>query len=179
MKSKKADVNHRTYIHFLFMFFFRITVPLFKFLEQLLTSACLAVQIDDPASQFSFQLFSLCKAEVSKSGDPNKIMASSEVFCQLLQAGDQTTVKKCLVQLSIFLCHKFPRVRKSTAEKLYEALLTFSDREIVPEEVGEEVMALLLETQWDSSVDQLRPVRNKICGLAGGAAPTPLKQTPA
>ena len=110
----------------------RVTVPLFKFLEQLLTSGCLEKTVDDADNQFSFQLFNLCKAEVSKCGDPNKIMTSADVFCQLLQSGDNNTVKKCLVQLSIFLCHKFPRVRKSTAEKLYEAILTFADKEIVP-----------------------------------------------
>ena len=110
----------------------RVTVPLFKFLEQLLTSSCIESILDDPDNTFSFQLFNLCKTEISKCGDPNKIMTSADVFCQLLQAGDGNTVKKCLVQLSIFLCHKFPRVRKSTAEKLYEAILTFADKEIVP-----------------------------------------------
>ena len=110
----------------------RVTVPLFKFLEQLLTSSCLENILEDPDNQFSFSLFSLCKTEISKCGDPNKIMSSADVFCQLLQAADVNTVKKCLVQLAIFLCHKFPRVRKSTAEKMYEAILTFSDRTIVP-----------------------------------------------
>ena len=94
--------------------------------------------------QFSFQLFSLCKTEISKCGDPNKIMSSADVFCQLLQASDMTTVKKCLVQLAIFLCHKFPRVRKSTAEKMYEAILTFSDRTIVPGKVLQFLLLLLL-----------------------------------
>ena len=110
----------------------RVTVPLFKFLEQILTSACLESIVDDPDNEFSLQLMTLSKNEISKCGDPNKIMTSADVFCQLLQSGDCNTVKKCLTQLSIFLCHKFPRVRKSSAEKLYEAILTFSDKDIVP-----------------------------------------------
>ena len=122
----------------------RVTVPLFKFLEQLLTSSCLENILEDSDHQFSFQLFSLCKTEISKCGDPNKIMSSADVFCQLLQASDMTTVKKCLVQLAIFLCHKFPRVRKSTAEKMYEAILTFSDRTIVPGKVLQFLLLLLL-----------------------------------
>ena len=36
----------------------------------------------------------------------------------------------------------------------------------------EEVMELLSDTQWDDSVDTLRPIRNKICELAGVPAPT-------
>merc|ERR1719278_1879265 len=141
----------------------RVTVPLFKFLDQLLTSSSLESILDEKTNQFSFQLFTLCKAEITKSGDPNKIMSSGDVFCQLLQAGDTNTVKKCLVQLSIFLCHKFPRVRKSTAEKLYEAILTFADREIIPDDNLDTVMELLTESQWDDSIETLRPIRNKIC----------------
>jgi len=155
----------------------RVTVPLFKFLDQLLTSSCLEAIMDDSKNQFSFQLFGLCKAEITKSGDPNKIMSSGDVFCQLLQAADTNTVKKCLVQLSIFLCHKFPRVRKSTAEKMYEALLTFGENEIVPDENIEAVMEMLSDTQWDDSVENLRPIRNKICEMAGVPAPTMLKKT--
>jgi len=155
----------------------RVTVPLFKFLDQLLTSSCLETLLEDPGHQFSFQLFSLCKAEVTKSGDPNKIMFSCDVFCQLLQTADKNTVKKCLVQLAIFLCHKFPRVRKSTAEKMYEALLTFSENNIVPESELDAVMELLSETRWDAAVDTLRPVRNQICGLAQVPAPAVIKKT--
>jgi len=155
----------------------RVTVPLFKFLDQLFTSCSLEILLEDTSNKFSFQLFSLCKVEVTKSGDPNKIMSSSDVFCQLLQSADTNTVKKCLVQLSIFLCHKFPRVRKSTAEKMYEALLTFTENEIVPEENLEAVMELLSDTQWDDCVDTLRPIRNKVCELSGVPAPTVLKKT--
>ena len=54
----------------------------------------------------------------------------------LLYAEDPAACRKCLVQLGIFLCHKFPRVRKYTADKFYEALLTYSDREIVPGEAA-------------------------------------------
>merc|ERR1712107_618112 len=125
------------------------------FLEQILTSACLESIVDDPGNEFSYQLMTLSKNEISKCGDPNKIMTSADVFCQLLQSGGCNTVKKCLTQLSIFLCHKFPRVRKSSAEKLYEAILTFSDKDIVPDENLESVMEILTETQWDDSIEKL------------------------
>ena len=74
------------------------------------------------------------KQEVSKLGEPNKLMLSCDVLCALLPSADRNCVRKCLVQLSIFLCHRFPRMRKVTAGKLFEALLTYSDRDIVPEE---------------------------------------------
>ena len=85
----------------------RITLPLFKFLDQLLTSGCLEAVLGEATSQFPAQLFSLCKAEIARCGDPNKLMWSGDVFCQLLQAADRATVQRCLTQLSIFLCHRY------------------------------------------------------------------------
>jgi len=150
----------------------RVTMPLFKFLDQLLTSGCLDPVVDAPASSFPSQLFALCKAEISRSGDPNKLMSAGDVFCQLLQAADTATVHRCLTQLSILLCHRFPRVRKATAEKLYEALLTFGEAEVVPEEHLEQIMELLSDTKWDGGVEEVRPVRNRLCELAGVPTPT-------
>ena len=63
----------------------RVTIPLLKFLDQLFTSSSLSSVLQDPASQFPLSLLNLCKNEVSRCGEPNKLMASSEVFCQLLQ----------------------------------------------------------------------------------------------
>ena len=58
--------------------------------------------LEDKSSQYSFKLFS---PEITKSRVPNKIMTNGDVFCQLFQVADTKIVKKCLVQLSIFLCH--------------------------------------------------------------------------
>jgi hypothetical protein len=66
----------------------RITYPLFKFLDQLLTASCMETVLKDASSAYPLALFTLCKAEVVRCGDPNKLMASSDVFCQLLQSGD-------------------------------------------------------------------------------------------
>jgi hypothetical protein len=40
-----------------------------------------------------------------------------------------------------------------------------------PESALETVMELLGETRWDGPVEELRPVRNRICRLAGAPAP--------
>jgi len=39
-------------------------------------------------------------------------------------------------------------------------------------------MELLSETKWDSGVAELRPVRNKICELAGVPVPTVARPEP-
>jgi hypothetical protein len=116
-------------------------------------------------STFPGDLLSLLKLEVAKCGEPNKLMSSIDVLCSLLQSANLQTVRKCLLQLSIFLCHKFPRLRRYTANKLFEALLTYSDREIVPLENLDDINAVLSDTNWDQNVETLRLIRNSLCEL--------------
>ena len=143
---------------------------------------------------YAFELFSLTKREVcggagvSPCNDPNKLMSAADVLCALLQTEDPTAKQKCLVQLSIFLCHKFPRIRKATASKLFEGLLTYPNilsqkasgevlREEEIEEKLETINEILSDTTWDTTpVEQLRPLRNQLCDLLGVPAPALVKK---
>lgn len=154
----------------------RVTIPALKFLDQLFSTSHFESILEDETHKFSFELLTLVKNEISKSGDPQKLMLSCDVICALLQSHDELTVKKSLVQLAIFLCHKFPRIRKVTANKLFEALLTFADRTIVPEENLDEVNTLLSDTDWDQSIENIRPIRNQLCDLMGVPAPAIIKK---
>ena len=80
-----------------------------------------------------------------------------------------------MVQLSIFLCHKFPRIRKVTASKLFETLIMY-DEVIEDEDNKEEVNAILSDTNWDKSVEEIRPIRNRLCELCGVQAPALIKK---
>ena len=170
----------------------RITVPLFKFAERLLTSGHLDSILSDSHSKFAFELFTLIKKEVCGGAgappcnEPNKLMSAADLLCALLQAEEPTSKQKCLVQLSIFLCHKFPRIRKATASKLFEALLTYSniispqdgfnDEDEIEERI-DTINSILSDTTWDTTpVEQLRPLRNKLCDLLGVPAPALVKK---
>ena len=118
--------------------------------------------------------------------EPNKLMSAADLLCALLQAEEPTSKQKCLVQLSIFLCHKFPRIRKATASKLFEALLTYSniispqdgfnDEDEIEERI-DTINSILSDTTWDTTpVEQLRPLRNKLCDLLGVPAPALVKK---
>ena len=98
------------------------------------------------------------------------------MLCALLQAADPVAKQKCLVQLCIFLCHKFPIIRKSTSSKLFEALLTHCDV-VEDDEALDQINSILSDTTWDvSSVDTLRPIRNSLCDLLGVPAPAVVKK---
>ncbi|WAQ96622.1 TBCD-like protein [Mya arenaria] len=84
-------------------------------------------------------------------------LIQEERYCDLLQFPGEVR-RMCLSNLCIFLCHRFPRIRKTTANKLYEVLVTYDD--IAPEENVEELMTVLSETLWDEEIEKIKPVRN-------------------
>ena len=52
-----------------------------------------------------------------------------------------------------------------------------TDKDIVPEENLEEVNSVLSDTNWDApNVEELRPVRNRLCELMGIPAPAVVKK---
>lgn len=141
----------------------RIVIPFFKMMNYLLLSGIIFLNGDEQTS-FYTELVNLIWTCSYKSRDPQKIIAAVDLFCNLLQVSKQCQTQS-LNRLVIFLCHRFPRIRKVTANKLYEAFITYDVLE--DEEVMDEITNLLCETDWNESLDLLRPIRNKICEKLG------------
>lgn len=76
-----------------------------------------------------------------------------------------------LVQLSILLCHRHTYIRKQTSARLYEALLVYGESSSIPIENLDDVMTLLSDTNWEESVETVRPIRNRLCELMGVRVP--------
>eukprot|EP00058_Branchiostoma_floridae_P020621 XP_002606111.1 hypothetical protein BRAFLDRAFT_88021 [Branchiostoma floridae] len=147
----------------------RVSLPLLKMLDFLLGSGCFELFTQQEDHPFTLALVDLCKKEIAKCGDPQKLLATIGVFCQLVQFSG-TVRERVLFQLLVLLGHKYPKVRKSTANQLYEMLITYED--IVAEENLDEVMTILSETTWDDdSLEGIRGIRNQLCDLMGVKKP--------
>ncbi|XP_078610287.1 tubulin-specific chaperone D-like [Branchiostoma floridae x Branchiostoma japonicum] len=147
----------------------RVSLPLLKMLDFLLGSGCFELFTQQEDHPFTLALVDLCKKEIAKCGDPQKLLATIGVFCQLVQFSG-TVRERVLFQLLVLLGHKYPKVRKSTANQLYEMLITYED--IVAEENLDEVMTILSETTWDDdSLEGIRVIRNQLCDLMGVKKP--------
>ena len=85
---------------------------------------------------------------------------------------------RALNQLFIFLCNKFPVVRKTTATNLYEALMIYADDAGLDPSAVEKAMAMLSDVEWDQPADTLRPIRNEICTVLGLTPPKLMKVKP-
>lgn len=75
------------------------------------------------------------------------------------------------MQLCILLCHRQIYIRKTTASILYEALLIHGDTANIKTENLDEIMQILSDTNWEESVEVVKPVRNQLCELFGVKTP--------
>ncbi|XP_026482546.1 tubulin-specific chaperone D-like [Ctenocephalides felis] len=120
-------------------------------------------------AEFSTQILALSRSEIKGSKKIYKILASINVFCQLIQF--ESVRRKALIQISVLLGHSVMHVRKTTATKFYEALIIHSDCLDIPGDDLDEVMTYLSEGNWDGSVQEVRTMRNDVCKLLGVPPP--------
>ncbi|GAB1602849.1 tubulin-specific chaperone D-like [Argonauta hians] len=144
---------------------YRVMLPLLNFLGQLLDRQVFSNYCQQPENEeFVKQLVKLTKEAIYKSTQINKILSSIKVFCGVMPCCESMH-KVCLKQLGIFLCHRYPKVRLSTASELYDTLLLYDS--ILPEEHADECMRLIGETKWDQTAKIIRPVRDQLWELMG------------
>ncbi|XP_026877621.2 tubulin-specific chaperone D [Electrophorus electricus] len=154
----------------------RVSVPLLKMLDQMLSHGCFELFVHEDSHPLCVELLALCKEEIKKSKDIQKLRSCAAVYCGLIQF--QGNVRKLiLVQLMLLLCHPFPVIRKSTASQVYEMLLTYDD--VVDLAVLNDVTTVLSDTNWESDLTTLRGYRNQLCDWLGVPRPTLLAKSPA
>ncbi|XP_041434665.1 tubulin-specific chaperone D-like isoform X2 [Xenopus laevis] len=140
----------------------RVSIPLLKMLAQMLANGCFEIYTQEEEHPFAPDLLSLCKEEIKKSKDTQKLISSIGVFCGLIQfPGDIR--KEVLFQLLLLVCHPFPTIRKKTASEVYEMLITYED--VVEPEILDEVMTVLSDTTWEADLIIVREQRNHLCDL--------------
>ncbi|XP_055448634.1 tubulin-specific chaperone D isoform X2 [Psammomys obesus] len=146
----------------------RVSISLLKMLDQLLANGCFDIFTAEENHPFCVKLLTLCKEEIKKSKDIQKLRSSIAVLCGMVQfSGDVR--KKVLLQLFLLLGHPFPVIRKTTASQVYEMVLTYSD--LVDPAVLDEAMSVLSDTAWDAELPVVRGQRNHLCDLLGVPRP--------
>ncbi|EHB09375.1 Tubulin-specific chaperone D [Heterocephalus glaber] len=146
----------------------RVSVSLLKMLDQMLANGCFDIFTREENHPFCVKLLALCKEEIKKSKNTQKLRSSIAVLCGMVQfCGDVR--RKVLLQLMLLLCHPFPVIRKTTASQVYEMVLTYSG--VVSTDVLDEVMAVLSDTVWDAELPVAREQRNRLCDLLGVPQP--------
>jgi len=121
----------------------RVSIPVMKTLATLLESNLLQFLFDEgqretasssqptTSSEFGTRLYDALRDEIQKCTAVPKLSAGIAVLVGLLPS-DTHTQSRTLKALLLFLAHRFPKVRKLTAERLYTRLLVYE--EMVDEE---------------------------------------------
>ncbi|XP_063817074.1 tubulin-specific chaperone D [Pseudophryne corroboree] len=147
----------------------RVSIPLLKMLDQMLANSCFEIFTQEEDHPFASDLLALCKEEIKRSKDIQKLKSSTAVFCGLIQFPGEIR-KKVLFQQLLLISHPFPVVRKSAASEVYEMFITYDD--IVDPEILDEVMSVLSDTSWDADLASVREKRNYLCDLMKVPKPT-------
>ena len=130
----------------------RVTVPLMKTIEQLLTADYLS---DEEIQDDLLAVHRITVAECNKSKNITKLIAGVGVFSGLMGSTHTDLCQKSIKTLLFLLYHNFPKVRIMAAEKLYTGLLTMEEYDnIIPggEDAYDEVNELISETDWAGDV---------------------------
>jgi ribulose 1,5-bisphosphate carboxylase large subunit-like protein len=63
----------------------KVMKSMFTFLERMFACAVFKPVLDNPNNTFAVDIYNLLRDEVTKTKDSEKLTASVEIFCQLLQ----------------------------------------------------------------------------------------------
>lgn len=145
-------------------------LPLLKSLDIFMNNRVLTdLGSIDEATAFSQSLLPRLKAEVSGCKDVKKLMAVLMVLGHLVVLADATR-PSVLSSMMLLLGHRFPRVRKATAEQLYLRLMELED---MSDDSHEGALEKLSGVVWDDDdLKKVREERDTIAKLLGVTAPT-------
>ena len=118
----------------------RVIIPLLKTIAILLESNLLQFFLNtktktrveesdkkEPGEEFAERLYEGVRDVIQKTTDPLKLTAGISVFIGFLPTKYSQVERKVFHALLICLGHKFPKIRKITAEKMYTRLLLHDD----------------------------------------------------
>lgn len=137
----------------------RMSLSLLRTADLLLKSTCLGT-LHDAGDAFQVDVLELTKSEGRKCRDFTRLLAVGNVLSHLAPSELAPVRESAWKGLMVLLGSAYPRIRKGTAETIYERLLFENEDELVGK-----VMETLLETSWDGDMDGVQAAREKLCGL--------------
>ena len=148
----------------------RVILPLLVTIDKVLSHGCFDCLLQDERSDFLQQLVKRIRKESSNCTDIKRLMAVIPVILGSTHAKDQDIVHNTMLPFVMrLLAHRYPRIRRCTAEQLYVKLL--EDDSIVPKSDRiDEVTTLLSEVQWERELGapaNVRQSRNQVADLLG------------
>ncbi|ORY54682.1 ARM repeat-containing protein, partial [Neocallimastix californiae] len=174
----------------------RVIIPLLTVLDLLFSSNSFE-QLDD--NEYFVKIFENIKFVIFKSKNVKKLVPAIKSFCGMLSQNISEQLRHNIMQrLLSYLVHPFPRIRKITAEQFYLALLNIENKKVSidfneedlnddgeeednfefddEDENLEKAKNILLQTDWNMSLNQIKPIRNSLYELLNITPPKTVKK---
>lgn len=159
----------------------RVIIPLLRTVNVLAEKGVIAVEDEVEeggwVTRFWCDTLDSVRGEMSGTKDVKKLNAMLQVIIHALSdnrgmAGECR--RKSLNLLSVLLGHRFPRVRKATAEQLYLRVLECGEGLATSTEDYDTAVEVLTSTIWDAEEDlkSIRAKRDQVCVCLGVSPPS-------
>jgi len=146
-----------------------VILPLLVTVEKLMSHGCFDGLLAKPGNDFAKELGLKIRIEASNCVDMKRLMAIVPVALNILHCVDIDTNSTTMLFLMRFLAHRYPRIRRHTAEQLYIKLI--EDGTVVRAPIGfDDATELLSQTNWSQDLGppgNIRELRNKVAELLG------------
>ncbi|GJN19840.1 hypothetical protein PR202_gb07153 [Eleusine coracana subsp. coracana] len=123
-------------------------------------------------SEFCSRLIDSVVSELKGSKDFTKLCTGISLLGYISSQLEGTCIK-AFSQLVTFLGHRYPKIRKASADQVYLVLLQNND--LIPLENLDKAQEVLSETCWEGDVEEARRKRAELNELAGFSVTTSQK----
>ncbi|KAJ0111906.1 hypothetical protein Patl1_00239 [Pistacia atlantica] len=141
----------------------RVIVPTLKTVESLFSKK-IFLNMEAHTPIFCARVLDSLAVELKGSKDFSKLYAGIAVLGYIASVSDPINTQ-AFSQLLSFLGHRYPKIRKASAEQVYLVLL--QNGSLLPEDKLEKALEIIAETCWEGDLEAIKPQRLELYDLAG------------
>ncbi|KAM7261245.1 hypothetical protein ACFE04_026720 [Oxalis oulophora] len=142
----------------------RIIVPTLKTVEILFSKKILLLNMEAYSPIFCACVLDFLEVELKASKDFTKLYAGIAILGYIASVSDPVN-HRSFRKLVIFLGHRYPKIRKASAEQVYLVLL--QNGSLIPEDKLEKALEIISETCWEGDIENSKQQRLELCIIAG------------
>ncbi|KAL9234376.1 hypothetical protein vseg_009256 [Gypsophila vaccaria] len=141
----------------------RVITPTLKTIE-ILFSNKVFLNMESQTAVFCAAVLDSIKIELRGSKDFSKLY-SGIALLGYISCIDEPINMQAFAHLLSFLGHRYPKIRKASAEQVYLALL--QNESLVSESQMEKALEIISETCWEGDIEEAKHQRLQVYNLAG------------
>ncbi|KDP28777.1 hypothetical protein JCGZ_14548 [Jatropha curcas] len=141
----------------------RVIVPTLKTIE-ILFSKKIFLNMEAHTPIFCAGVLDSVAIELKGSKDFPKLYAGIAILGYIASLSEPVNTR-AFSHLLTLLCHRYPKIRKASAEQIYLVLL--QNGNLVPEDKIEKALEIISDTYWDGDMEAAKRQRLELCEISG------------